>query len=519
VYTGGQLNASSKNHSALYAVLGILAVAVTRILFRSTLLYDIDSVGFGLALKHFDPGVFQPHPPGYFLYICFGRLLNTVIPDANAAFVALSVAASCGAAIFIYLLTDIWYGRGAARTSILLFLVSPLSWFHGTVALTYIVEAFFSALIGYLCWKVYTGNAKFAVPASAAYALAAGFRPSTGLLLAPLWLISLWKARGAQRLLAVVSALLVVLAWLIPMAQASGGIVALFNATFHLWAGVPASRTALRDPALAVARLVTIAWVFVLCFGWAATFLFARGSKQTENAGRNRFVWIWIAPGLAFFTFIYFLFVNSGYLLVLSPPVFALLADRVHRFLTSLDRPLLRWALIGSGLAANTLFFIFAPLYCSYRSVREFEREMTAVTRDFQSSLNPDTTLIVGFDSHFLGYRHAGYYLPAFVTAQYPEVRYPDGKRVFVMHAGDTRLLQTVSFDRFARFVFFPLPSGSQYSAYIEKIQSELPVGALTVMRVGRTNVLTGPVSILPTLFPSTTAFPRPVYTGLPSNR
>jgi hypothetical protein len=32
----------------------------------------------------------------------------------------------------------------------LLFLLSPLAWFHGIVALTYGVEAFFSALVGYL---------------------------------------------------------------------------------------------------------------------------------------------------------------------------------------------------------------------------------------------------------------------------------------------------------------------------------------------------------------------------------
>ena len=42
--------------------------------------------------------------------------------------------------------------------SLVIFLFSPLSWFHGTVALTYIVEAFFSALVGYLCWRVYSGK-------------------------------------------------------------------------------------------------------------------------------------------------------------------------------------------------------------------------------------------------------------------------------------------------------------------------------------------------------------------------
>lgn len=55
----------------------VCAVAITRFLFRSHCLYDVDSVGFGLALKHFDPAVFQPYPPGYFLYVYFASPSNT----------------------------------------------------------------------------------------------------------------------------------------------------------------------------------------------------------------------------------------------------------------------------------------------------------------------------------------------------------------------------------------------------------------------------------------------------------
>jgi hypothetical protein len=87
-----------RDRSPLWALLLVGAVALTRFVFRSHYLYDIDSVNFGLALRHFDPMVFQPHPPGYFLYICLGRLVKTVIPDPNAALAAISIAASCGAA-------------------------------------------------------------------------------------------------------------------------------------------------------------------------------------------------------------------------------------------------------------------------------------------------------------------------------------------------------------------------------------------------------------------------------------
>jgi hypothetical protein len=45
-----------------------------------------------------------------------------------------------------------WFGPSAAQFAGVI--SCCLAWFHGIVALTYIVEAFFSGLIGYLrtCW-------------------------------------------------------------------------------------------------------------------------------------------------------------------------------------------------------------------------------------------------------------------------------------------------------------------------------------------------------------------------------
>ena len=80
---------SGRTHDA--SPILIAATALTRFVFRSRYLYDIDSVNFALALKRFDPSVHQPHPPGYFLYVCLGRLVNLFFHDANAALVAISI--------------------------------------------------------------------------------------------------------------------------------------------------------------------------------------------------------------------------------------------------------------------------------------------------------------------------------------------------------------------------------------------------------------------------------------------
>ena len=76
-------------------VLLIAGTALTRTVFRSRFLYDLDSVNFALALQRFDPAVHQPHPPGYFLYVCLGKLSNAIFHDANTALVIISILASC----------------------------------------------------------------------------------------------------------------------------------------------------------------------------------------------------------------------------------------------------------------------------------------------------------------------------------------------------------------------------------------------------------------------------------------
>src|SRR5580658_5182138 len=83
-------------------------VAISRFAFRSHALYDLDSVNFALGMARFDPRVHQPHPPGYFLYICLGRLLNCAVHDPNLALVILSILASILSVILIYELALDW---------------------------------------------------------------------------------------------------------------------------------------------------------------------------------------------------------------------------------------------------------------------------------------------------------------------------------------------------------------------------------------------------------------------------
>jgi hypothetical protein len=112
--------------------------------------------------------------------------------------------------------------------------------------------------------------------------------------------------------------------------------------------------------------------------------------------------------------------------------------------------------------------------------------------------------LIIGFDSHFLGYRHAGFYLPSFATVQYPEVSYSDGPRVFLMRDGETEVVRSFDIDRFEHFVFFPLPEDSGYSTYVNRVLAGLPAGVVNPIMVGNRKVLAGPAWAIPLMFRST---------------
>ena len=481
------------------------AVAATRFIFRSHYLYDVDSVNFALAMRRFDPMVHQPHPPGYFLYILLGRLLNILVHDANLALVILSIAASCGTVWIICQLTLDWFGCAAAAFAGAMFLLSPLGWFHGTVALTYIVEAFFSALIGHLCWRVYCGRERFAIPAAIILGISAGVRPSSFVFLAPLFLLSLRGIRPRRRWLSLSMLLLTLVAWFVPMIAASGGLHSYFDALESLWLMVPSRGTVFNSsPVNSVARGLTIVFIYLLCFGAASLApLGARFRTVPVDSRKKVFTLVWTVPALCFFTFGYLRFVNSGYLLLLLAPACAWLgAWASWWYRNAAWSKSLKWAVIGISAAANVLIFLAAPLYCSYRSVRRFEAELTSVLTALPQVAPARDTLIVAFDSHFLGYRHAGYYLPDYLTVVYPVAHLKTGPRIFTMHDRDTQLLRQLPATSCTRFVLFPLPvEGNMYKGYLDKVEAQLPGRDLRTIRLNGHDFVTAPIADLPLLF------------------
>ena len=63
------------------AALIFLASAAIRVPFRSELAYHWDCLEFTLGIGNYNMLINQPHPPGYFLFVMLGRLVNLWLGD------------------------------------------------------------------------------------------------------------------------------------------------------------------------------------------------------------------------------------------------------------------------------------------------------------------------------------------------------------------------------------------------------------------------------------------------------
>jgi hypothetical protein len=296
-------------------------------------------------------------------------------------------------------------------------------------------------------------------------------------------------------------------AWFVPMLLASGGPHAYFYALDSLWRLVPSKTTVFNSsPVNSIARAITIGFIYLLTFGAASLIPLVGLRRATVRSREFLFTAVWAAPALCVFTFIYLKFVTSGYVLLLVAPGCVWLGRWLSEWYTGSRLPLrAKRSILAAGAVVNVAVFLFSPLYCSYRSVRRFESQLRKVDSALAKVADPGSTLIVAFDSHFLGFRHAGYSLPQYLTVEYPEVALPDGTRAFAMHDRNTSLLPSLPAVAYKRFVFFPLPQGSSsYRKYLEGVESRLPPGSFRVVHAEGVEFVTGPVSCLSRLFPKT---------------
>src|SRR3972149_11708791 len=152
-----------------------------------------------------------------------GRILHLFIADENAVFVSISVFFSGLTLACVYLLGKKVFERKIGIVAALLALSSPSFWFHGEVALTYVVEAFFSTAIALFSWRILTGQDKYLWISAVILGLAGGIRQNTPVFLLPVWLYSLRNMAPGRFVASLCVLAAPCLSWFIPMVWMSGG--------------------------------------------------------------------------------------------------------------------------------------------------------------------------------------------------------------------------------------------------------------------------------------------------------
>ena len=216
-----------KKTNILLAMLLFFVTISTRLPFKSKVLYCWDSVQFALATEKFDVSLYQPHPPGYILYVALAKVLNLLTSNPNLSLILINIIFSGLTVVCLFYLTQkvsftslllptqialtrsMQSKKGLkpsttslplptliAFSSASLFIFSPIFWFNGEVALPYVMESLFSLLIALVCYEIIWGKDYF-VLSSILLGLAGGVRQNLILFLFPLWLYAL--ILGARR--------------------------------------------------------------------------------------------------------------------------------------------------------------------------------------------------------------------------------------------------------------------------------------------------------------------------------
>jgi 4-amino-4-deoxy-L-arabinose transferase-like glycosyltransferase len=400
----------------------------SRIPFTSRLLYHMDSAHFALAIDKYDIRVHQPHPPGYFLYVMLGRFINLFIRDANSTYIFISILFSGLAVVAVYYLGKEIFDKKIGIFAAAVALTSPNVWFHGEVALTYIVEAFFSTLIALLCWRILKGKHKYIWLSVFVLGVAGGIRQDTVVFLFPLWLFSV-KGVPVRKVLASVGLLgLVCLLWFIPMIRMTGGWNAYYSAFRDLWL-FNTGHVSVFEKGWASFKIFSSTLFRFIFYGIGAgifvlglaTYSLLR-SKRLKSLDREKvfFFSLWILPSFFFYLFVFIHPTNPGYVLIFLPALFVLTAVSIEVITMRLQNVLKRDVAVTIMIVIitiNALIFILSKYPTSYSEIKTHDELLSVMLTNLRT-VDPSNTVIFITPYTFYSLGHIEYYLPEYRVYQ-----------------------------------------------------------------------------------------------------
>ena len=327
--------------TAIY--LAVLLVFILKFQLRSRLLSWWDSAQFALALEHFNVVQHRPHPPGYPLYILWGKLLDNFTHDPNFSFVLFGLILSTLAAILIVRFVSSWLNNPTAGyIAGCLYAFAPLTIYHELKALTYVASAFFSILVAWESYRILFKNEGNGLRLAFFLGLMGWIRPFESILLLPLAIWAVSRQGTGRLIIGSMIYILMQVAWIVPVASMSGGFGPYYSELIAEGGKHQrAIQSVIADPMhQLIACWSAIYYYLRQSFPFWAVFiilpLIASITGLKKHWKKIAFVILWIGPAMVLYSINY---VNySGILLFLSPAIALLIASGLNRLTGFLEK-------------------------------------------------------------------------------------------------------------------------------------------------------------------------------------
>lgn len=407
----------------MWMTVGLFVLTLlSRIPFRSHVLYHWDSVNLAYAMREFSVAKEQPQPPGYILYVWLCRLVDLLFGDPQTTMAWISIVASALAVVALFYLGRAMFNRQVGLIVALLLATSPLFWFYGEIALPHTLDTLLTIVSVWWLYETMQGDYRYLYPAVAALAFAGGVRQQTPVFLAPLLLFALRRVGWKRFLSAGALGAVMCAMWFVPLIALSDGlsnymrVMSSYNRRFQSttsvfmgggWWGVERNVRKLAMYTLYGWNLALVPGViYALGRLWRREWL-CRYEKLL-------FLLLWVAPSLLFYTTIHM--GQQGLVFVFLPALLLFSAVGLTRSLNTRRRWL--FAAMAVLIALNIGTFCLAPEYPLRTDTPRLLTRATLVNSDhyyqdrfraIEKDFAPASTVILAAQWH-----HVEYYLPGY---------------------------------------------------------------------------------------------------------
>jgi 4-amino-4-deoxy-L-arabinose transferase-like glycosyltransferase len=333
-----------------YPWLVALAVLLSRIL-TSRGVYFADGPAHVLAAQ--THRFVMPAPPGYWLFNRAAGLFAN--PERAISF--MNWGFSAAGVLAFYYAARLLVRESVAKLGCAVYAVIFYAWFSGNVHSTHASQLFFPVfLFLFLALHLKEPRMGYLLAASLAFAVGAGFRPSDGAFMGPMFVYYLARyAPRKQAALAFLLSALLCLGWLLPTvlgyrSSYGMGYVAAYIANIVTIVSPLRNHDTYRSMANIARFLVPLGTAL-----WLLAYPAVRSLQRLRDP-RVQLLWLWITPGACFLALIY---------MSVAPYLNFLTAGLLLLAMTELD---LRGGALGRLLLAcciawNAAFYLqFRPL-------------------------------------------------------------------------------------------------------------------------------------------------------------